>query len=129
MTIENKSLRNFCDHYDVRILDDQKRHARYHPPVFFSDSSRSDLVQTHFNQFETEKLYTVEIPESKLNTLVEMEGFFHNGRLDYKTRDMFEMLMEKERLERELRFRNEAVRKAYEQYSLMLHLAGFDKKL
>jgi hypothetical protein len=38
------------------------------------------------------------------------------------------MLMSKEREEAAFRFSNEAVQKAYEQYSLMLNLAGYQRK-
>lgn len=127
--MDNEKLKKFCSDYEVRILNDSKRYARHRPPVFFSEEFDSDIIRNDFLEYQTERLYTVEIPESKLNTLIDMETFFHNGRKDYQTRDMFEMLMQKEREERHLRYTNEAVRKAYENYSMMLHLAGFDKKL
>ena len=127
--MDNEKLNKFCLDYEVRILNDSKRYARHRPPVFFSEKMDSDIIRNDFFEYQTERLYTVEIPESKLNTLIDMETFFHNGRRDYQTRDMFEMLMQKEREERHLRYTNESVRKAYENYSMMLHLAGFDKKL
>jgi hypothetical protein len=127
--MDKEKLKKFCSDYEVTILNDSKRCARYKPPTFFSEELNSDIIRNDFTEYRTERLYTVEIPESKLNTLVDMETFFHNGRKEYQTRDMFEMLMEKEREERQLRYTNEAVRKAYENYSMMLHLAGFDKKL
>ena len=41
---------------------------------------------------------------------------------------MFQMLMEKEREESFMRQTNPAVQKAYEQYSMMLNLAGYQRK-
>jgi hypothetical protein len=41
---------------------------------------------------------------------------------------MFQMLMDKEREEAHFRHTNQAVQKAYEQYSIMLNLAGYQKK-
>jgi hypothetical protein len=43
--------------------------------------------------------------------------------------DMFQTLMDKEREEAFYRNSNEAVQKAYEQYSIMLNLAGYQRKL
>jgi hypothetical protein len=43
--------------------------------------------------------------------------------------DMFETLMNKEREEAHYRHTNAAVKKAYEQYSIMLNLAGYQRKI
>jgi hypothetical protein len=43
--------------------------------------------------------------------------------------DMFETLMDKEREEAHYRHTNAAVQKAYEQYSIMLNLAGYQRKI
>jgi hypothetical protein len=42
---------------------------------------------------------------------------------------MFETLMNKEREEANIRHTNAAVQKAYEQYSIMLNLAGYQRKI
>jgi hypothetical protein len=42
--------------------------------------------------------------------------------------DMFQTLMDKEREEAHCRHTNQAVQKAYEQYSMLLNLAGYQKK-
>jgi hypothetical protein len=78
---------------------------------------------------QTEKLLTVDIPESRLNTLVEMENRFMNFRNSDHSRDMFELLMDKEREEAHYRHTNAAVKKAYEQYSIMLNLAGYQRRI
>ena len=44
-------------------------------------------------------------------------------------RTMFETLMDKEREESFYRHTNEAVKKAYEQYSMLLNLAGYQRKI
>lgn len=122
-------LKRFCENYEMKVVNDTGRYARYRPPTFFTDPIRADIIRNDIEEFHTEKLYTVQIPESRLNTLVEMEGRFFNNRTDWGTRDMFEILMDKEREESFYRQTNEAVRKAYETYSMMLHLAGYEKKL
>ena len=121
-------LNTFCKNYEVKIVNDNGRYARYRPPTFFADPKRADLIRNDIEEFHTEKLYTLQIPESRLNTLIEMEGRFHNNFDDRGRRDLFEVLMEKEREEAFLRNTNEAVKKAYEQYSIMLNLVGYQRK-
>jgi hypothetical protein len=125
----SKELDQFCENYEVRVLNDSKRRARYHPPRFFTDPSRADLIRNDIVEYETEQVYTVEIPEGRLRALVEMEQrFFKWQRHSQSEVDMFETLMNKEREEAHYRHTNAAVQKAYEQYSLMLNLAGYQKK-
>ena len=125
----NAELSDFCRNYEVNVLNDQKRRARYHPPRFFTDPMRADIIQKDTLNFETERVFTVEIPEGRLRTLVEMERKFFNY-IDHRGKpiDMFQMLMDKEREEAHFRHTNQAVKKAYEQYSIMLNLAGYQKK-
>ena len=125
----SKELNQFCENYEVRVLNDSKRRARYHPAKFFTDPSRADLIRNDIIEYETEKVYTVEIPEGRLRTLVEMERrFFNYVEHHDKPIDLFQTLMDKEREEAHYRHTNPAVQKAYEQYSLMLNLAGYQKK-
>lgn len=124
----NKELEKFCNNYEVKVLDDTQRHARYRRPTFFSNPSRADIICNDIIECQTEKLYTLQIPESRLRTLIEMESRFFNHRLE-GVRDMFETLMDKEREESYLRNSNPAVQKAYEQYSIMLNLVGYQRKI
>ena len=121
-------LDKFCENYEVRVLNDSKRRARYHPPRFFTDPSRADLIRNDIVEYETEQVYTVEIPEGRLRALIEMEQRFFKWQRHSKGEvDMFETLMNKEREEAHFRHSNSAVQKAYEQYSIMLNLAGYQK--
>jgi hypothetical protein len=124
----SEQLQTFCKHYEVKVVNDTGRYARYRAPQFFTDPMRADIIQDHV-EYQTEKLYTLQIPESRLNTLVEMERRFFNAQ-KYSDRPvaMFEVLMEKEREEAHFRHTNAAVQKAYEQYSIMLNLAGYQRK-
>lgn len=123
-----QDLQDFCKNYEVKIVNDSGRYARYHPPKFFTDPERADIIRNDIVEYETEKLYTLQIPESRLRTLIEMENRFFNNRVD-RVRDMFEVLMDKEREEAYHRNSNESVKKAYEQYSIMLNLAGYQRKI
>jgi hypothetical protein len=123
-------LEEFCKNYEVRVLNDQKRRARYHPAKFFTDPFRADIVRNDVVEYETEKVYTVEIPEGRLLTLVEMERKFFNYVAHHNQPiDLFQTLMDKEREESHLRQTSPAVQKAYEQYSIMLNLAGYQPKI
>jgi hypothetical protein len=126
----NKELNQFCQNYEVRVLNDQKRRARYHPPRFFTDPERADIIRNDIVEYETEPVYTLEIPESRLRTLIEMERRFYKWQHHSQGEvDMFETLMNKEREEAHYRHTNAAVKKAYEQYSMLLNLAGYQRKL
>jgi len=125
-----EELKDFCRNYEVNVLNDQKRRARYHPPRFFTEPDRADIIRTDVVEYETERVFTMEIPEGRLKALVEMERrFFKWQRHNQGEIDMFQTLMDKEREESYYRQTNPAVQKAYEQYSIMLNLAGYQRKL
>jgi hypothetical protein len=122
-------LKQFYENYEVNVLNDTKRRARYHPPRFFTDPERADVIRNDIVQYETERVFTVEIPEGRLRALVELERRFYNWQRHTRTEvDLFETLMAKEREEAYYRSTKPAVQKAYEQYSIMLNLAGYERK-
>lgn len=126
----NDDLPQFCKNYEVNVLNDQKRRARYYPPRFFTEPERADIIRNDVVEYEHERVYTIEIPEGRLRALVEMEKRFFKWHKHTKEEiDLFELLMEKEREESYHRQTNPAVQKAYEQYSIMLNLAGYQKKI
>jgi len=124
-----EELKKFCENYEVLVLNDQKRRAKFRRPVFFADPTDLSKIEQS-TAYETEKVYTLEIPESRLKCLIEMEKRFFNCNPHTKGHtDMFELLMDKEREEAYYRKTNQAVQKAYEQYSVMLNLAGYQRKI
>lgn len=126
---ERQDFNDFCRNYEVNVLNDSKRRARYSPPRFFTDPERADMFVRDHTTYETEQVYTVEIPEGRLEALVEMERRFFKWQRHTKGEiDMFETLMRKEREEAYLRSTNPAVQKAWEQYSIMLNLVGYQSK-
>jgi hypothetical protein len=72
---------------------------------------------------ETETLYTVEITESELQRIAEFESQVFNNMKEKGHYAIFEILMEQKEQEKYLKEKYPAVKKAYEQYSLMLKLA------
>lgn len=115
----------FCGNYKVRILNDSKRMAKY-KPLNFQFPEDADIIQSSVS-VDYEKVYTLEIPESRLNSLIEMEAQFY-GSLRHQERDMFEYLMTKEREEHFLRNEYPAVKKAWERYSTLLNLCKSGKE-
>ena len=124
----DENLKKFCKNYEVKVVNDTQRYARYRPPSFFTDPKRADIIRNDMIDMQTETLFTVQIPESRLKALVELENRFYNHRNSDGMRDMFETLMDKEREEAFYRNSNAAVQKAYEQYSMLLNLAGYQRK-
>lgn len=125
----SEELNEFCKNYEVRVLNDTKRRARYHPPRFFTEPERADIIRNDIVEYETEQVYTLEIPEGRLRALIEMERKFYKWQRHTRTEvDLFQTLMDKEREEAFYRNTNPAVQKAYEQYSIMLNMAGYQRK-
>ncbi len=126
----NEEIKTFCENYEIRVLNDQKCRARYHPPRFFTNPERADIIRNDMVEYETEKVITLEIPESRLKSLIEMERRFFNWHKHSQGEvDLFQTLMDKEREESYYRKSNPAVQKAYEQYSILLNLAGYQRKI
>ena len=126
----SEEFAKFCENYEIRVLNDQKRRARYHPTRFFTDPERADIIRNDIVEYETERVLTMEIPEGRLRTLVELERKFFKWQQHSKGEiDLFQTLMDKAREESHYRHTNEAVKKAYEQYSIMLNLAGYQRKI
>lgn len=119
---------DFCRNYEVNVLNDTKRRARYRVPTFFQYPEDAAIIESSVD-YETERVYTLEIPEGRFRALVEMERrFFKWQRHSPGEIDMFQTLMDKEREEAYYRKTNPAVQKAWEQYSIMLNLAGYEQK-
>lgn len=126
----DEEVKQFCENYEVRVLNDQKRRVRYHPPKYFTEPVRADIIRHDIIEYETERVITMEIPESRLRTLIELERRFFKWQIHSKGEiDMFQTLMDKEREEAYHRQTNPAVQKAYEQYSIMLNLSGYQRKI
>lgn len=122
--MNSKNLRTFCDQHNIRVLDTNKRASRYHKVDvnFFKDPMDFNRVYEHI-VCDSEPLYTVEIAESELERIADFESEVFNNMKEKGHYRMFETLMEQKEQERALRDKYSSVRKAYEQYSMMLKLA------
>jgi hypothetical protein len=80
-------------------------------------------VKQDYIHFDTEQLYTVEVRESELVKIAEFESEVFNHMRQRGHYDMFNWIMEQKEREKYLKEKYPAVKKAYEQYSLMLKMA------
>jgi hypothetical protein len=125
MKPKNETLREFTHKHNIRVLDSNKRayvHTRANVQLFQYDDDYNKFI-TDRMIFDTETLYTVEISESELVRIAEFEQQVFNNMQRQGHYNIFETLMEQKRKERYLADKYPAVKKAYEQYSLMLKMA------
>jgi hypothetical protein len=121
----NITTKKFCNEHGIRVIDSSKR-AHKHTKANVSLFRYADDYNKFLNEpihFETEILYTVEIAESELERIAEFENQVFNNMKQKGHYALFEVLMDQKEQEQYLRTKYPAVRKAYEQYSLMLKLA------
>lgn len=117
--------KKFCNIHSVNIIDQNKRAHRITKmnTKFFQYQDDYNKIVDEYATFDTEILYTIEIAESELEKIAEFENQVFNNMKQTGHYRMFEILMEQKEEEKYLRDKYPAVRKAYEQYSLMLKLA------
>ena len=121
----NKTTQKFCYEHNIRLIDSNKRayrHTKANVALFQYPDDYNKFLQEHMT-FETETLYTIEVSESELDRIAEFESQVFNNMKQKGHYGLFEVLMEQKEQEQYLRSKYPAVRKAYEQYSLMLKLA------
>ena len=115
----------FLKRHNIKVIDTNKRFTRYGPKqfMFTNDVDYNDIAQTMY--YETEPLFTVEIPESNLIAMKDFEDQVFNNihRHGGDHYHMFNTMMEQKQKEKYLKNKHPAVKKAYEHYSLMLKLA------
>lgn len=117
-------LREFLYNHEIRVLDTNKRAHKYHKIVrYFNDPMDYNRVSPMVTEYETECLYTIEIAESELKKIAEFESEVFNNMRQHGHYNMFEYLMQQKEREKYLKEKYPSVKKAYEQYSLMLKLA------
>jgi hypothetical protein len=90
---------------------------------YFNDPMDYNKVDSMVLEYDTEALYTVEIAESELEKIAEFENQVFNNMKQHGHYDLFNYIMDQKEREKFLKDKYPAVKKAYEQYSLMLKLA------
>ena len=121
-------VRDFCHHYDAKVEQSYRMHTRYERPYdYFVDPKRADVMsyreELHRNSVP---VFTVSIPADCLEKIVSQDANFRrHGEVDYV---WVEMMRRKEALEHRIRSSNPAVKKAYENYSLLLNMVKDEYK-
>jgi hypothetical protein len=120
----NEKLRKFAERHRICVVDTNKRAHKYHKVniQYFKDPADYNHVYENI-VYDSEPLYTVEIAESELEKIAEFEDQVFNHMGQHGHYNMFETLMEQKEHEKYLKEKYPAVKKAYEQYSMMLKMA------
>ncbi len=113
--------KKFFENYGITVLDTNKRTLTRRNVKMFQHQNNKDIFDSVVTG-NTESLYTISIPESKLRALafLDEQFYFYDDR---EFRENFQIIMEQKHRERILRESNEAVKAAFEHYSLLLKLA------
>lgn len=121
----DQALKDFCYMHGINVVDQNKRAhkmTRMNTKFFQFSDDYNKLLNDHIS-LETETLYTLEISESEFKKIAEFESQVFNHMKAKGHYDMFNMLMEQKEREKYLKHKYPAVKKAYEQYSMILKLA------
>jgi hypothetical protein len=121
----NEQTKSFVEKHDIRILDKNKRSQRYRPLSlkYFTNPKDYNELLPEYIEYDVEPVYTVEIKLSELTKIAEFESEVFNHMRQRGHYDMFNWIMEQKEREKHLKEKYPAVKKAYEQYSLMLKMA------
>lgn len=122
---DQNTVRDFCEKHSIKLVDSNKRAHKFTKAEikFFNDPTDYNVVYRDQLRFETEPLYTVEIAESELQKIADFESQVFNHMKQHGHYDMFNYIMEQKEREKYLKNKYPAVKKAYEQYSLILRMA------
>lgn len=124
MMSKSEKAKKFLYRYSMEIVDANRRQQKYYMPPRYSISARYDDDELYQKiQYESETLFTIQVPESKLEALVDFydraeDAIRHTGSMD-----MFNHFLQKQDEERAFREKHPAVQKVYEQYQMLYKLA------
>lgn len=124
MMSKSENAKKFLYRYNMEIVDANRRQQRYYMPPKYSISPRyadDELYQPI--RYETETLFTIQVPESKLEALVDFHSRAEDAMKYTGSMDMFSHFLQKQDDEKAFREKHPAVQKAYEQYQMLYKLA------
>ena len=119
MLSERLLLDEVLEKYRVRIVDSRRQQRYIHPMKLYA------MVDSHGNSldpttFMTETLFTIEIAESDLDRMGDHLSSFHQVRNPFDREEIYLR-------EAYIRKKNPAVKKAWENYKMLLKLAAEGK--
>lgn len=116
-------LNAFLDRHHINVLDKNKRYCRYKSNYTMFDQDMNKDIMKESVKFESEPLYTVEIPESQLIRLQKFEDeVFNNRKYGAGHYNYVEAILDQKYEEERLREQYPVVKQAYEEYSMVLNL-------
>lgn len=120
--MKDSALKKWIYRNDVKILETNRRVYKSAPPSF-DFFSRDDMYIPP--EVVIENAYVIEIPESKLEEIVNFERRVFGNRPNYDDHyyDLFHDILEKQEFESQIREKHPAVKNAFEQYKTLLELA------
>lgn len=121
-------VNSFSKHYECKVQQTQKQYARYDRPIdYFVDPRRADVMSRSSSiSYSAVPVVEVSMPLDRFEALIDIDDKFRQGRQFDPAR--FEEILEKERREAMIRHANPAVKKAYENYSMLLNLVKDEYK-
>lgn len=126
----DEKTKYFLERYEVKVLDNTKpclRRSRKNQ--YFTDPKNADVIKDNAPKTEVDKLLTIQIPEFYFKRLIDVENKFFAGESNNDVvRRLFDTMIDKQFEETYLRNQNESLKKAWENYSLLLHLVRFKKE-
>lgn len=123
MLEKSEKAKKFLYRYNMEIVDGNRRLQKYvMPDIGVLDRYDFDKFAQPMH-YETETLFTIQIPESRLESLVDFHNRVEESIKYTGSMDMFNHMIQKQKEEKAFREKHPAVQKAYEQYQLMYKLA------
>jgi hypothetical protein len=121
MMSKSENAKKFLYRYNMEIVDTNRRQQRY---VMDPRYARFDDEYLHQPMhYETETLFTIQVPESRLEALIDLHDRAEDAIRHTGSMDMFNHFLQKQDEERVFREKHPAVQKAYEQYQMLYKLA------
>jgi hypothetical protein len=137
MREEDSLEQQFLNFYQARVVNHARTAARFPSPRYFTDPINADIVRDscdfYYQEYqdrsmEYDRVLVVEIPSRSLAIMSRAHQQFTNTAGPGGSKVAMDVLS-RQWEEKRIRDTNPAVQLAWEQYSLMLHLASNGKDL
>lgn len=117
----DKNTEEWLHRHKIRMTSDIDRYQIYQYAPYKMRYCGEDLYQT--SRIDTEPLYTLKVPKSTLDRIVEDEANVLEQLQRSGNKNHYMYLVNQQKIEEEVRSQNPAVGKAYEQYRMLYKLA------
>ena len=126
----DKNVQKFCCNYEAHIERTSRYYRRIAKPLWkISDYDNTSIANDHFINFTEVPMVNITLPEDRLSALVEHDQRISNfleserqGPYVSKYQHLEAMIVEQE-IECRLRHTNPALKKAWDNYQMLLMLA------